>query len=135
VSLVPLSHVFGQFMALFVPPLLGATVSSKLKHPGEILRTIKRERATVVIAVPRMLDLLRSLVEREIDARGWRGWFEKNYSAAESQPFLRRHGVSAASTGCLAIGFGLSFPVARRWAPTPNYFSSGSALPWCRAMG
>src|SRR5438477_6782267 len=26
VSLVPLSHVFGQFMALFAPPLLGATV-------------------------------------------------------------------------------------------------------------
>src|SRR5882762_6567314 len=91
VSLVPLSHVFGQFMALFVPPLLGATVVfENSSNPGEILRTIKRERATVVIAVPRMLDLLRAAIEREIDARGWRGWFEKNYSAAESQPFLRR---------------------------------------------
>jgi len=30
VSLVPLSHVFGQFMALFVPPLLGATVVSRI---------------------------------------------------------------------------------------------------------
>jgi len=91
VSLVPLSHVFGQFMALFVPPLLGATVVfENSTNPVEILRTIKRERATVLIAVPRMLDLLRSAVDREIDSRGWRSWFNKNYAAAETQPFLRR---------------------------------------------
>jgi long-chain acyl-CoA synthetase len=91
VSLVPLSHVFGQFMALFVPPLLGATVVfENSPNPAEILRTIKRERATLLIAVPRMLDLLRSALEREIDSRRWRGWFNKNYAAAETQSFLRR---------------------------------------------
>ena len=91
VSLVPLSHVFGQFMALFVPPLLGATVVfENSTNAAEILRTIKRERATLLIAVPRMLDLLRSALEREIDSRGWRRWFNKNYAAAETQPFLRR---------------------------------------------
>ncbi len=91
ISLVPLSHVFGQFMALFVPPLLGATVVfENSTNPSEILRTIKRERATLLIAVPRMLDLLRSAIEREIGSRGWRGWFSKNYAAAETQPFLRR---------------------------------------------
>src|SRR2546426_9930421 len=84
VSLVPLSHVFGQFMTLFVPPLLGATVVfENSTNPVEILRTIKRERATLLIAVPRMLDLLRSAVDREIDSRGWRSWFNKNYAAAE----------------------------------------------------
>src|SRR5216683_7503536 len=91
VSLVPLSHAFGQFMALFVPPLLGTTVVfENSANPSEILRTIKRERATLLIAVPRMLDLLRSAIEREIDSRGWRSWFDKNYAAAETQPFLRR---------------------------------------------
>jgi long-chain acyl-CoA synthetase len=91
VSLVPLSHVFGQFMALFVAPLLGTTVVfENSANPSEILRTIKRERATLLIAVPRMLDLLRSAIEREIDSRGWRSWFDKNYAAAETQPFLRR---------------------------------------------
>jgi long-chain acyl-CoA synthetase len=91
VSLVPLSHVFGQFMALFVPPLLGATVVfENSTNPAEILRAIKRERATLLIAVPRMLDLLRSTIEREIDSRGWRAWFNSNYSVAENQPFLRR---------------------------------------------
>jgi long-chain acyl-CoA synthetase len=91
VSLVPLSHVFGQFMALFVPPLLGATVVfENSSNPAEILRTIKRQHATVLIAVPRMLDLLRSAIAREIDSRGWREWFDSNYAAAERQPFLRR---------------------------------------------
>jgi len=91
VSLVPLSHVFGQFMALFVPPLIGATVVfENSTNPAEILRTIKRERATVLIAVPRMLDLLRSTIEREIDSRGWRSWFDSNYSVLANQPFLRR---------------------------------------------
>ena len=91
VSLVPLSHVFGQFMALFVAPLLGATVVfENSSSPAEILRTIKRERATLVIAVPRMLDLLRSAIEREIDSRGWRKWFDRNFAAAEKLPFLRR---------------------------------------------
>src|SRR5258708_2877126 len=73
VSLVPLSHVFGQFMTLFVPPLLGATVMfENSPHPSEILRTLKRERATALIAVPRMLDSLRKALRQEIDARGSR---------------------------------------------------------------
>lgn len=91
VSLVPLSHVFGQFMSLFVPPLLGATlVFENSPHPLEIIRTIKRERATALIAVPRMLDSLRNALEQEIDARGWRAWFTAAYAAADGEPFLRR---------------------------------------------
>ncbi len=91
VSLVPLSHVFGQFMVLFVPPLLGAAVVfENSPHPSEILRTIRRERATAVIAVPRMLDALRNALEQEIDARGWREWFTSAYAASDGDPFLRR---------------------------------------------
>jgi len=91
VSLVPLSHVFGQFMALFVPPLLGATaVFENSTNPADVLRTVKRERATVLIAVPRMLDMVRFTIEREIDGRGWRKWFDRNYAGSAAQPFLRR---------------------------------------------
>jgi long-chain acyl-CoA synthetase len=89
VSTVPLSHVFGQFMALFVPCLLGATVvfeNSAL--PPEILRSIKRERATVLITVPRMLDAFRNALEREIDAQGWRTWFTSANSKARGENFL-----------------------------------------------
>lgn len=91
VSVVPLSHVFGQFMGLFVPPLLGSTiVFENSPMPADILRSIKRERATALIAVPRMLDGVRNALEREIEAKGWQKWFDAAYSAAKGEPFLRR---------------------------------------------
>jgi long-chain acyl-CoA synthetase len=91
VSLVPLSHVFGQFMTLFVPPLLGATVVFEPSaNAAEVIRAVKRERATAVIAVPHMLDLLRSGITRDLEARGEREWFERTFAAANGQKFLRR---------------------------------------------
>ncbi|MGC1620276.1 MAG: AMP-binding protein, partial [Candidatus Acidiferrum sp.] len=91
VSLVPLSHVFGQFMAMFVPPLLGATVVfEQSANPSEIIRTVKRERATALIAVPRMLDALHSGIERDFDARGQSEWLKRTCDAANGEKFLRR---------------------------------------------
>jgi long-chain acyl-CoA synthetase len=58
---LPLSHVFGQFMGLWLPPLLAAEVHFESRLEAErVIRTIRRERITVLAAVPRMLDLLRS---------------------------------------------------------------------------
>jgi long-chain acyl-CoA synthetase len=91
VSLVPLSHVFGQVMALFVPPLLGATtVFEPSTNPSEIIRTIKRERATALIAVPRMLDGLHAGIERDFDAAGQKAWLAREFDAVQGQKFLRR---------------------------------------------
>jgi long-chain acyl-CoA synthetase len=91
VTLVPLSHVFGQFMALFVPPLLGATVVFEHSaNPGEIIRTVKRERATALIAVPRMLDALHAGIERECEARGQSNCLKKRLEDANGKKFLRR---------------------------------------------
>jgi long-chain acyl-CoA synthetase len=91
VSLVPLSHVFGQVMALFVPPLLGATtVFEPSTNPSEIIRTIKRERATALIAVPRMLDGLHDGIERDFDAAGQKTWLARTFDAVQGQKFLRR---------------------------------------------
>src|SRR5712692_822792 len=91
VSLVPLSHVFGQFMTLFVPPLLGATVVFEPSaNAAEVLRNVKRERATALIAVPHMLDLLRGGITRDLEARGEMDWFRRTFAAANGQKFLRR---------------------------------------------
>jgi long-chain acyl-CoA synthetase len=91
VSLVPISHVFGQFMALFVPPLLGATVVFEHSaNPAEIVRTIKGERATALIAVPRMLDGLRAGVLRDLEARRESDGFSRTFAAANGEKFLRR---------------------------------------------
>jgi long-chain acyl-CoA synthetase len=86
VSLVPLSHVFGQFMTLLVPPLLGATVIFEpSNNPRDIFHTIKRERATALVTVPRILDLLRSSLLRNAP-----NTFPKTFAAAEGKKFLRR---------------------------------------------
>lgn len=91
VTLVPLSHVFGQFMALFVPPLFGAAVVFEPSaNPQEIMRTLKRERATALITVPRMLDALQAGINREFDARGKSAWLDKKLTNAKDQKFLRR---------------------------------------------
>src|SRR5713226_145191 len=91
VTLVPLSHVFGQFMTLFVPPLLRATmVFEPSPSAAEVIRTAKRERATALITVPHMLDLLRSGILRDLEARGDTQWFARTFAAAEGQKFLRR---------------------------------------------
>jgi long-chain acyl-CoA synthetase len=86
VSLVPLSHVFGQFMTLLVPPLLGATVVfESSSNPRDIIHTVKHERATAVVAVPRILDLLRNSIERNANNS-----FDETFAQAATKKFLRR---------------------------------------------
>jgi long-chain acyl-CoA synthetase len=88
-NLLPLSHVFGQFMGLFVPPLLGAkVVFLDTLNPAEILRVIPSERVSVLVTVPRVLETLRSKIERDAEARG--GSFERRFEAAGGRHFLRR---------------------------------------------
>jgi long-chain acyl-CoA synthetase len=91
VTLVPLSHVFGQFLALFVPPLVGAAVIFEPSaNPSEIIRTVKRERATALVAVPRMLDVLQAGIEREFESRGKISGFKRKFANAQGKKFLRR---------------------------------------------
>ncbi len=98
-NLLPLSHVFGQFLGIFLPPLLGATVVfENTFNPTEVMATIRRERVSVLVAVPRMIESLKQKIERDLDVRsddsadGGRGRenFAARYAAAGSQHFLRR---------------------------------------------
>jgi long-chain acyl-CoA synthetase len=58
---LPLSHVFGQFMGLWLPPLLGAALHFPPRLiAAELIETVKTERISVIAAVPRMMDLLRA---------------------------------------------------------------------------
>src|SRR5207248_5710425 len=59
-NLLPLSHVFGQFLGIFLPQLLAATVLFQdTLNPREVMRVIKKERVSVVVAVPRLMESLR----------------------------------------------------------------------------
>lgn len=115
-TLVPLSHVFGQFMGLFVPPLLGGTiVFEPSTNASEIIRNVKRERATALIAVPRMLDLLKTGLEREFESRKKSQWLRRTLERANGKKFLRR----AWRFGRIHRRFGWKF-----WA----FISGGAAL-------
>jgi long-chain acyl-CoA synthetase len=58
---VPLSHVFGQFMGIWIPPLLAAEAHFESRYVArDLIDTIHRERISVLAAVPRVLEILRS---------------------------------------------------------------------------
>jgi long-chain acyl-CoA synthetase len=63
---LPLSHVFGQFMGLWTPPLLGAELHYESRLVArELIAKIHHDRISVLAAVPRVLDLMQSYaVER-----------------------------------------------------------------------
>jgi len=90
-NLLPLSHIFGQMMGLFIPPLLGATVIhvDSLK-PWETIETIRRERVSVLIGVPRLIESLQREVGRDFGAKGALGKFRNTFDAAENDHFLVR---------------------------------------------
>lgn len=62
-NLLPLSHLFGQAMATYIPPMLaGIVIFMKSFEPGEIVRQIHTRRISVLVCVPKMLELLRGYV-------------------------------------------------------------------------
>ena len=90
-NLLPLSHVFGQFLGMFLPPLLGGTVifQEELK-PSEVVNTIRRERVSVLVSVPRVLQSLKQKIERDVEDRGEAEEFRRRFKAADGKHFLRR---------------------------------------------
>jgi long-chain acyl-CoA synthetase len=80
---LPLSHVFGQTMGLWVPPIFTAQVHFESRLvAGRLVETIKRERISVLAAVPRVMALLKThleashpgLTERIAASTGIRAW-------------------------------------------------------------
>jgi long-chain acyl-CoA synthetase len=90
-NLLPLSHIFGQMMGLFLPPLLAGTVllGESLK-PSDVMEMIRRERVSVLVGVPRLIESLQREVEREQEANGRGDAFRSSFAAAEREHFLRR---------------------------------------------
>ena len=65
-NVLPLSHVFGQLMGIFVPPMLkGQVLFLNSLNPSDIIGCIRRDRISVIATVPRILDILRDKIERD----------------------------------------------------------------------
>jgi long-chain acyl-CoA synthetase len=64
-NLLPLSHMFGQAMATFIPPMLpGVVVFMRGYNPAQIVEQIKARRISVLVSVPKILEVLREHVIR-----------------------------------------------------------------------
>src|SRR6266567_56663 len=90
-NLLPLSHVFGQFLGIFLPQLMGATVIfHDILNPSEVIAVIRRQRVSVLVAVPRLLQSLKEKIERNLEEQGKLEDFERRLETARGKPFLRR---------------------------------------------
>jgi len=84
-NLLPLSHMFGQAMATFVPPMLAGTVVFMSGYaPAEIVRQMRERRVSVLVSVPKILDVLRGYVSHSFPealepppqgTKWWRRWW------------------------------------------------------------
>ncbi|HTS49150.1 MAG TPA: AMP-binding protein [Bryobacteraceae bacterium] len=64
-NLLPLSHMFGQAMATFIPPMLpGVVVFMRGFNPSEIVRQIHSRRISVLVSVPQILEILREYLQQ-----------------------------------------------------------------------
>ncbi|MGZ4829153.1 MAG: AMP-binding protein [Candidatus Angelobacter sp.] len=85
-ELLPLSHVFGQFMGMFIPALLGGTVHFQDSFkPTDIITAIKSERISVLVAVPRVVESLKNKLRDDLGA-----YIDKNWDRSEKEHFLKR---------------------------------------------
>jgi long-chain acyl-CoA synthetase len=89
--LVPLSHVFGQFMGALVPQLLRGEVHfHESFNPAQIVRRTRESRISVMVLVPRMLESLRDWIARNYAARGASESLKLKLSKADKANVLRR---------------------------------------------
>lgn len=93
---LPLSHLYGQVLFVFVPALLDADAILVAPMPApDLARALRREQAWVLATVPRTLSLLASWLA----ARGAELWgrdgFEERLARAAGRPWWARAAVFA----------------------------------------
>ena len=102
VSLLPLSHLFGQ-LELSYALLVGAPILYiRSRNPRVIFEAIRAHRVTTMVVVPQVLDLFWSSIEREVQKQGKAEQFGRLRSIARRLPYgLRRRlfGQVHATTG------------------------------------
>jgi long-chain acyl-CoA synthetase len=84
--MLPLSHVFGQSMGMFIPPVLAGNVFFQDDFkPGEVIAAIQRERISVLVAVPRVAESFKNKLEADLAPV-----IHKHWDIAENERFLKR---------------------------------------------
>jgi len=113
-SLLPLSHMFEQMGGFFTPLYRGATIIYlRTLKPSTIMKALSEEDIYVIMSVPRLMQLLKTTVERELEEKHLSGLFRSMAKLATSLP-----------KGMRRILF---FPVQNKFGRNFTVFVSGGA--------
>jgi long-chain acyl-CoA synthetase len=117
VSLLPLSHLLEQAVALYYALDVGADVLYvRSRNPRVIFDALRGHRVTSMVVVPQVLDLFWSAIEREVAKRGRAAGFERLRRVARRLPVPIRRLMFRSIHGQLGGHFRL-------------FLSSGAFLP------
>lgn len=113
-SLLPLSHMFEQMGGFFTPLYRGAAiVYLRTLKPSAIMAALGQEDIYVIMSVPRLMQLLKTTIERELEEKHLSGMFRSLTKFAARLPRgLRRI---------------LLFPVQKKFGRNFTVFVSGGA--------
>jgi long-chain acyl-CoA synthetase len=71
--LIPLSHLFGQVTALFIPQLLrGVVIFPESQSPAVLVRTISDQRVSVMVSVPQQLEAMGNWAKARLSENGYK---------------------------------------------------------------
>jgi long-chain acyl-CoA synthetase len=90
VSLLPLSHLFGQLEVLYVLLAGADLLYLRSRNPRVIFEAIRNHGVTTMIVVPQVLDLFWTAINREIEKRGQRKTFDRLRAVARHLPYALR---------------------------------------------
>jgi long-chain acyl-CoA synthetase len=113
-SLLPLSHMFEQMGGFFTPLYRGAAiVYLRTLKPSAIMKALGEEDIYVIMSVPRLMQLLKTTIERELEEKHLSGLFRRLAQLAHMLPVgVRRF---------------LFFPVQTTFGRNFTVFVSGGA--------
>jgi long-chain acyl-CoA synthetase len=113
-SLLPLSHMFEQMGGFFTPLYRGASiVYLRTLKPSAIMEALSEEDIYVIMSVPRLMQLLKTTIERELEDKHLSALFRSlSLIAARLPHWLRR---------------ALFFPVQNKFGSNFTVFVSGGA--------
>ncbi len=113
-SLLPLSHMFEQMGGFFTPLYRGAAVVYlRTLKPSAIMEALSEEDIYVIMSVPRLQQLLKTTIERELEEKHLSGLFHQLSKLAAGLP----KGVRRL----------LFFPVQKKFGRNFTVFISGGA--------
>lgn len=113
-SLLPLSHMFEQTAGFLVPLYLGGSIIYlRTLKPSAIMEAFSEEDVYAMIAVPRLLQLLKGSVERELAAKGLLGVFNRLASFSANFSLEARQKIF--------------FPIQKKFGSNFKVFVSGGA--------